>query len=106
MASRLRSAAGRAVFESRCCALSRSKSKLKAGASFGFGAALAPHGLPAPVHPVPLLRARENESLQCLVVGTRVRADRFARVVAFDGGERCLEAQHVMAVRLAPARCR
>src|SRR4030095_4769606 len=71
-----------------------------------FRRSLAAHRLPAPVHPVPLLRARENEPLEGFVVGTRVRADRVVRVVALDRCERVFEAQHVMAVGFAPARGR
>ena len=42
-----------------------------------------------------------DEALQSLVVGARVEADRFAGVLALDGRERLLEAQHVAAILFA-----
>src|SRR5690349_1253554 len=62
--------------------------------------------LPAPVHPVPLLRVAQDQALQRGIVRPRVAADFLAGIGARLGRERLLEAQHVRSVGLAPARRR
>src|SRR5690242_11974236 len=62
--------------------------------------------LPAPVHPVPLLRVAQYQNLEHRVVGASVAPDFLVDIVAFDQRQRFLEAEYVRAVGFAPARGR
>ncbi len=62
------------------------------------------YGLPAPVHPIPLLRMAQHQSLERHVVRARIDRDRFTRVGRLDRRHRRFEAQHMATVGLAPAR--
>src|SRR6516225_4934740 len=62
--------------------------------------------LPAPVHPDPLLRISQEHSLQSCVVGARVAADGFIRILAFNQRQWFFEADNMRAVRFAPTRRR
>ena len=55
-------------------------------------------GLPAPVHPPPLLGAAHDQQLQRAVELARGQADGLVGVGVFDGRERRLETQHMVAV--------
>src|SRR5258705_650475 len=58
------------------------------------------------MHPPPLLRMAQYETLEHRVVSTRVATDLLIVVVALDRCQRFLEAQHVMSIAFAPGRCR
>ena len=55
------------------------------------------------MHPPPLLRVTQDQSLEHGVVETGVAADLLVMILARDGYQGFLEAQHMMPVGLAPA---
>src|SRR6185295_11522090 len=76
----------------------------------GFAGANAPYPLfrlgvfPPPMHPVPLFRVPNDQAFQGRIISPRIETDRFIRILRLDRRNRLAEAQHVSAVRLAPAR--
>src|SRR5439155_105557 len=70
---------------------------------FSRSALLAGCRLPPAMDPIPLLGMPQHQPLERSVERARRRVDRFVGVLVVDGRNRLFEAQHVPAVRLAPA---